>query len=164
MVIFGAGASYDCASSRPLRDWPVGRGPHRLPLAKQLFDDTDIFNKWINTFPRCREILSRLREASQDGSVESELERLRAEGKDRPDRLKQLAAVQFYLQLMLWECQDNLRYDPGWAATNNYVTLLDQIESWRKEEEVYLITFNYDTMLEDDLRFRTRIKDLPDYI
>lgn len=164
MVIFGAGASYDCVSSRPPTNWPPEHHPYRLPLANQLFDDRGIFNKWINNFPKCKPIIPYLREASQNGLVERELEKLQAQGVDYPDRYRQIAAVQFYLQCILWECEVGLKKDPGWSVTN-YVTLLDQIESWRKTEPVCLTTFNYDTMLENALRHvGVNINGLQDYI
>ena len=113
MVIFGAGASYDCVSSRLPDKYPPTHYPYRLPLANQLFDDRRDFNAWMNEYPKCRPIIPLLRNASLDGSVESELERLRAEGADYPERYKQLAAVQFYLRRMLWGCENNLKRDPG---------------------------------------------------
>jgi len=165
MVIFGAGASYDCVSSRSVLEWTPERNQYRLPLARQLFDDRGIFNLWINNFPRCKPVIPRLRKASRDGSVESELEKLRAEGLTYPDRYKQLAAVQFYLQSMLWDCQKNLKSDPGWSVTN-YMPLLDQIHSWRRiNKQTCLVTFNYDTMLEDALALiGIKINSLTDYI
>jgi len=165
MVIFGAGASYDCVSSRSVLEWTPERNQYRLPLARQLFDDRGIFNLWINNFPRCKPVIPRLRKASRDGSVESELEKLRAEGLTYPDRYKQLAAVQFYLQSMLWDCEKNLKSDPGWSVTN-YMPLLDQIHSWRGvNKQACLVTFNYDTMLEDALALiDIKINSLPDYI
>jgi hypothetical protein len=98
--------------------------------------------------------------------VESELERLRTEAQTNPNRIKQLAAVQFYLQSMLWECETLWNQEDARGVTN-YKTLLDQIESWRIEskKKVCLVTFNYDTMLEDALpAVGIKIGDLPDYI
>ena len=165
MVVFGAGASYDSFPSRPLAEWPPGRLHYRLPLADELFDDRDLFNKWIATFTRCQPVIPYLREVPEASSVERELEKLRAEAQTYSERHRQLAAVRFYLQSILWECEDTLKKDPSTAVTS-YKTLLDQIQSSRrKNEQVCLVTFNYDTMLEDALPMvGIKIDGLPDYI
>jgi len=160
MVVFGAGASYDSAPHRR------GNYEFRLPLANQLFADRLRFSLWIQRFPRCNAVIPYLRQTPEGGSVESELERLRTEAQTYPNRIKQLAAVQFYLQSMLWECETLWNQEDAKGVTN-YKTLLDQIESWRIEskEKVCLVTFNYDTMLEDALPVvGIKIGDLPDYI
>jgi len=159
MVVFGAGASYDSAPHRR------GNYEFRLPLANQLFADRLRFSLWIQRFPRCNAVIPYLRQTS-GSSVESELERLRFEAQTNPSRIKQLAAVQFYLQSMLWECETLWEREEARGVTN-YKTLLDQIESWRREvkEEICPVTFNYDTMLEDALPVvDITIHDLPDYV
>jgi hypothetical protein len=103
---------------------------------------------------------------TSESSVESELERLRAEAQTTPSRIRQLAAVQFYLQSMLWECETLWNQEEARGVTN-YKTLLDQIEMWRGEtkEKVCLVSFNYDTMLEDALPTAgITIRDLRDYV
>jgi len=162
LVVFGAGASYDSVPHRPL----THRNEFRLPLANELFADRTRFSVWIQRFPTCNAVIPYLRQPSEGGSVESELERLRTEAQANSNRIKQLAAVQFYLQSMLWECETLWNQEDARGVTN-YKTLLDQIESWRIEskEKVCLVTFNYDTMLEDALPVvGIKIGDLPDYI
>ena len=89
---------------------------------------------------------------------------MQAEAEEYPERHKQLAAVRFYLHFMLWESE---RYWNDVArGVTNYKSLLDQIERWRRpQQQVCLVTFNYDTMLEAALpAVNVQIHGLPDYI
>ena len=79
--------------------------------------------------------------------MEQVLEKLQQESGEYPDRRRQLAAVRYYLNVMLWECVE------GWnevaKGVTNYATLLDEIRRWREaDEQTCLVTFNYDTLLE----------------
>lgn len=161
MVVFGAGASYD---SIPHVRSP--NAPYRLPLGDQLFDDRVDFSKWIERFKRCNAVIPYLRNLPQGSSVESQLEGLRKEAETNPTRHKQLSAVQFYLQSMIWECEDNWNREQA-KGVSNYKTLLDQIESWRREvnETVCFVTFNYDRMLENALLdVDINIQNIGDYV
>ena len=79
------------------------------------------------------------------------LQRLQDEAKDYPTRLSQLAAVRYYLQQMLCRCEQQWRHAA--QGITNYKSLLDTVEQWRqfRDESVCLVTFNYDTLLEDAL-------------
>lgn len=104
--------------------------------------------------------------ASRGSSVELELEKLRSGIGKRTIRRKQLAAVQFYLQSMLWDCETNWNRNIAQDVTC-YQSLLESVEAWREEakEKVCLVTFNYDTMLERALPVvGINIRGLPDYI
>jgi len=70
-----------------------------------------------------------------------------------PRPYHQLAAVRFYLQFMLGECEhnwiDQVVNEAGGAT--NHQALLGQIEAWRlqhPEQQICIVTFNYDTMIE----------------
>jgi len=139
---------------------------YRLPLAKELFDDRLLFNQWLAQFQHCQGVLVRLRKACKAGSLEHELEAMREQAQSNPWRHKQLAAVQFYLQSMLWTCKHELNKDFTTTSTN-YKELLVQIEDSRiqKNEKVCLVTFNYDTMLEDALPLvGVEINNIDDYV
>jgi len=167
MVIFGAGASYDSAPScRPGAEHDRITPLYRPPLANQLFADRPDFANWILRFPACQAVIPYLRQPLEGSSVEGELERLRNEALTNPKRHRQITAVQFYLQSMLWECEEKWKGQVAKGVTN-YRTLLDQIESWRREEaeKVCLVTFNYDRMLEDALsEVAINIRGVDDYI
>lgn len=98
-------------------------------------------------------------------SIERVLQRLQQEATDHPQRHRQLAAIRYYLHVMLWECESRWNENATQGVTNQK-TLLDQIERWRKpNEQVCLVTFNYDTMLETALStVGIEIRTLPDYI
>lgn len=73
---------------------------------------------------------------------------------------------------MLWDCK--LHWDTEARRITNYRTLLDQIELYRNKfddrvgdgyRSVCLVTFNYDTILEDTFSASVRpLNALPDYI
>lgn len=63
--------------------------------------------------------------------------------------MRQMAALRFYIRRIIREVTDQWS---KWArGATNYRALLDRIESWRvrTSERVLLVTFNYDTLLED---------------
>lgn len=162
-VIFGAGASFDSDPSYPpgqSRDESI-----RLPLANQLFADRPIFSQALRQFPECHEIIPYLRTRRDNMSVEQVLENLQGEAQHHPVRHKQLAAVRYYLQLMLRNCEHSWTNVTG-NITSNYRTLLDQIEQWRPGyQQVCLVTFNYDTLL--DTAFQQvgiKITTMSDYV
>jgi len=91
-------------------------------------------------------------------------EELQEEALRYPARIQQLAAVRYYLHHLLWVC------DTAWSAQSlgitNYRTLLDEIEFHRKpDEQVCIVTFNYDRLLEAALPVvGVEITDLNSYI
>lgn len=156
MLIFGAGASYDSAPTRQVSDFP--REEYRPPLANQLFEARSSFNSAMRRFPDCLPVIPRL----QHGNVERALEHLLMEANDYPQRHRQLAAIKFYLQMTLWECESKWK-EEALRGISNYTALLDYVERWRDRSngleevlggyrEVCLVTFNYDTLLESGLR------------
>ncbi len=163
MVIFGAGASFDSVPSRPPEQYPDLE--HRLPLANDLFADRKLFTETMTSFHEFIPLVPLLRRPPANLSVEGMLQQFQTEADRYPIRLRQLAAIQFYLHMVIWECQ---RYWQDVAKITNYATLLDQIELWRGKggyESVCLVTFNYDTLLENALPFiGVRIQDIADYI
>ena len=169
MVVFGAGASYDSYPSiRPPTGFLLPGSSERFadvrpPLASQLFSDRDAFAKVTTVFPDCRPVIPFVRHITHS-SVEQVLEDLQLNAQQNHRRYVQLAAVRHYLQFIIFECEN------AWAnvhkGVTNYVTLLDEIESQRKQtESVCLVTFNYDTMLEQALpAVGVKIAEMDDYV
>ena len=160
MVIFGAGASYDSVPAFPAG---VNPGSSRPPLAKDLFALTGLNMEAMEQFPQCQAIMPDLQNPSNNETIEQILQRFQDE--DHPLRRRQLAAVRFYLQFMISRCQE------GWRAAaragTNYQVLLSELELMRTpEEQVCLVTFNYDTMLEDAMTstLGIAIRNLANYI
>jgi hypothetical protein len=174
MTVFGAGASYDSIPSR--RPHPSSRvarqsygaalvaEEYRLPLANELFDDRPKFVQAIQQFPKCQAVIPYLREPPPGKTVENVLEALQTEAPDYPERMRQLAAIRYYLHFMLWNCGRD--WEAASGGDTNYKTLLDQIQRWRKPgDQVCLVTFNYDGMLENALpSVGLNIRELRDYI
>ncbi len=164
MVVFGAGASYDSAQAfRPPR--PQGGGHQnfgqpppilldneqwRPPLADNLFSDPhSAFGTFVTKYPKIRAVLPLLRERSNK-SVEEILESLQNEAGEYVERHRQLAAVRFYLRDLLAACTSYWIERTG--GVTNYESLIDQIWRWhRTGEEICLVTFNYDLLLDHAL-------------
>ncbi len=168
IVICGAGASYDSVPSHPPKS-SAWADIDRLPLADELFDVRPEFVRMMNQFPACLPIIPNLQHLAAGSSVESELEELQKEAKTNLRRNEQLSAIRFYLQGMIWECEDRWRTKVAQGRTN-YRTMLDRIEHWRATQKphppsVCFITFNYDRMLEDALStLGIRTETLEDYV
>lgn len=161
MVIFGAGASYDSVPAVPAGK--VNPGPFRPPLARDLFERTDLTMQAMAEFPQCQAIMPDLQNSSNNETVEHVLQGFQDE--DHPLRRRQLAAVRFYLQFMISKCQED--WKPVTRAGTNYQVLLSRLEHIRgPEEQVCLVTFNYDTMLEEAIwsTLGLPMRDLTDYI
>jgi len=162
MVVFGAGASYDCAPS--LRGKQPHEAPSRPPLAKDLFQDRVPFALTASKYKRMLQIVPLLRE-THGKPVEEVLETLQDEAQTYPEGKCQLAAVRYYLRDILRDCTGNWLQEA--RGVTNYRSLLDQIARQRhkRAEPITLVTFNYDTLLEDalaDKGFRT--EDISDYL
>ncbi len=150
MVIFGAGASYDSVPSRPPELYTRGAYESRLPLANELFLDTDLFNEGIERFNECKPIIPYLRSIPPGATLEHELEVLQEEGKTDPVRLRQLAAIRFYLRYVIWRSEVN--WNDVARGVTNHVAVFDQLRRVRADNvTVLLVTFNYDTMIETAL-------------
>ncbi len=161
MVIFGAGASYDSSPDFPnaIQQYPEAR----LPLADQLFELRDNFAEALKRYEECHGIIPHLRD-KRSGSVEQVLEKLRNEIPEKARRTAQLIAIQFYLRDIIRDSQ-NLWVNRTRGITN-YTALLEQVEHRRQPDEtVCLVTFNYDTMIEQALKAHDRpLINLNDYI
>lgn len=172
MVVFGAGASFDSVPAYPASQADgsiyvdeLSSYSDRMPLANQLFENRGEFANDLSHFPQCRPIISYLLPNQSGLSLERVLQDLQSEAQAYPERYRQLAAVRYYLQVMLSRCEERwTKRSPG--GISNQITLLDQIERWRKhQEQVCIVTFNYDLMLETALEaLGIRIESLSDYV
>lgn len=163
MVIFGAGASYDSAQAyRPILPRGGGGanfgnsapdpvddgGPWRPPLAKDLFlDRHHAFGAIVTKYRKLTHILPNLREPSNGRSVEQMLEFLQEEGKGNPESQREFASVRFYL------CELLTKVTAEWSAQTNGVTnyaplVKDILRFTNSNDQVCLVTFNYDLLLE----------------
>jgi len=132
-----------------------------MPLANELFDRR--FGDYYRLFPQCHPVIPLLQR--RDVNVENVLEGLQLEASRYPPGLVQLAAVRYYLGYMLSRCQATWTENVTKGVTN-YKTLLDQIARRPiAKENVCLVTFNYDTLLEEALTSRgTKLQSMSDYV
>jgi hypothetical protein len=173
LVVFGAGASYDSVHKlRPpvppepaLRRALETREDHRPPLASQLFDTRQAFEKQMAHFPTCHALISQLRHERR--GVEEQLSEFDQRSRTYPLYRQSLAAIRYYLHCAIEECQKNWQDEVHFGHTN-FIQLIQEINRWRFEtdEEVAFVTFNYDTMVEDALcrLLRFEIKSLDSYV
>jgi hypothetical protein len=154
MVILGAGASYDSAQAyqvnrNPAVDSMLDAGrPWRPPLAKDLFlDRHNVLGEIVKKYPKLAHILPYLRETPKDRSVEQVLESLQKDGKGKPESQREFASVRFYLCELLHKITEE------WSSITNGVTnyaplVRDILRYNHTDEQVCLVTFNYDLLLE----------------
>lgn len=144
LVILGAGASYDSVAASPAgtpasAEWP------RLPLADQLFALRSPFRTVSEAYPEIQAILPNLPPRAS-GSVETALQAMAGEMDRHPERGRQLLAIRFYLTRIIRESQK------AWCEANhgelNHAALFDLLDLYRGHEEVGIVTFNYDTLVE----------------
>ncbi len=161
MVILGAGASYDSIPAYPPGEFP--NIDERPPLADQLFENRGRFREVMASYPICHPIIPHLQRRGGK-SLERVLQSFQEEAREYPVRHQQLAAVRYYLQHLF------RTIEPAWMgyahAGTNHKSLLDQINRWRSlNGPVCLVTFNYDTLIENALELvGITIRTLPDYI
>lgn len=150
LVIFGAGASYDSLASLPPGGPQYTANVSRPPLANELFSDREFFAEALSRFPDCHPIVPYLQSAPAGHTIEHTLEILELEAETDPERKRQMAAICYYLHMVIWECER--QWNGVTRGITNYVTLLDQLRRMRRPEEpVCLVTFNYDRMIETAL-------------
>jgi hypothetical protein len=90
------------------------------------------------------------------------LETLQSEAEEDPIRKQQLAAIRYYLQVLIDTFER--RWEDVHGGVSNYVALLDQLRRVHGDEEVCIVTFNYDCMIEKALStVGVIIHDINDY-
>jgi hypothetical protein len=165
MVIFGAGASYDSSLGE------ANDEAKRPPLAQQLFDDRAVFNRAVTAYPACRPLVGHLRDLAKSKTppvLEDVLAQIVERAEQNPETKRQLLALRFYLRDAV------ARQTSDWLAEiagfSNYGRLLRRIGEWRAQsrEQVVLVTFNYDVMLDSALAEQMAtgqpFHDLKDYV
>jgi hypothetical protein len=149
MVIFGAGASYDSDARRPAGETT----PHtsRPPLTEHLIDERH--RRIANEYPASLSVIDYVQQNLADGttpdSLETILARYAARAENSAACRQALLMFRFYLCRLITNSTDEwLRETSGLTI---YLTLLNQLLEWQEtsDERVQLVTFNYDTLLED---------------
>lgn len=174
MVIFGAGASFDSSPTYPFPG-PTPPGAtsddhsnayHRPPLAKELFANRPLFIEALDCYPQCKTIVPRLRAPavlSGERSIETLLQEIEEEAETYSRVRQELAAVQCYIQRAISQCEN--RWLGMTKGITNYLSLLREIERTKRDDNVCLVTFNYDTLLENALSLLGhKINQMEDYI
>ena len=161
MVVFGAGASYDSSADHEAPSKPEqiegyitrkdSSGFHptaiRPPLASQLFELRSMFAEVAQQLPKIQIPIDELRNLPSNISVEQKLEKMNERSLSYDEGRRQLVSIRFYLQWIISKCQ--AQWNNAIFTHTNYRALLGQIDRQRKGDPVCLVTFNYDTLLEE---------------
>lgn len=126
MAIFGAGASYDCVSTRNRR--LLSDGEFMPPLASELFERRGVFDRAVLRHPTMWPIIDRLRYVPPEGYVEGVLEEIKSEAETFPINFNYLASLQFYLREVVYSTTSEWQRREAAGATN-YSTLMGMLWS-----------------------------------
>lgn len=163
LVVLGAGASYD--SLEPLRPQKGHVDEQRPPLAAQLFDDRMPFRMVATRYHESSGLFPRLREAGRQRAIETELDVLQKESEAHPVRARQLAALRFYIRDVIAQATAEWLRDYRLSQINHHA-LFEQLRFAKaSDERVLVVTFNYDTYIEQALDWMGHtIRSLDDYV
>lgn len=163
MVVLGAGASFDCVPDANLGTGMIAeREELKPPVTDGLFDlRRNLVLGAAQNFDTQGALVMELRAVASaaEGSVEDELQRHleRAENGDENMRRGLLALRYFIRQVVSFSTE---RWSTLAGHQTNYRSLLAKIDRRRMDagEEVVLVTFNYDLLLETALRLQLGIE------
>ncbi len=129
------------------------------------------FGEIAERHPQAGTLIGRLRRISEVKKdrfdIEGELDRIFEQEASNPNISPQLASFRFYVRDVIAETADAwLGHARGFT---NYRALIDHLAAWRYprgDEPVFLVTFNYDTMLERAVSevLGHQINGLDDYV
>jgi hypothetical protein len=153
LIIFGAGASFDCLSRRVLdRIDPGAQDEWRPPLASGLLSERHSFEQVLEGLPQCAALVANLQELIAAGAnIERELETLQEGAAAYPPRYRELMAFRFYLRETLW--RSSLNWTRLSAGKTLFADLFRRVDIWRHaaDETVCVATFNYDLLIDHAL-------------
>lgn len=176
LIIFGAGASYDSrwdlypGMSREASEASavrMTRSAIRPPLTADLFsNDIPAMRDAFQNYRRAQGLAGALQVAVTRGSlIEDALERYRDLSTKSEDIARQLLALQYSLRRGLLETCRLWHSEAG--GQTKYAVLINYLDAIRAatDEEVILLTFNYDDLLERALESHGKaFATLPDYV
>ena len=146
VVIFGAGASFDSDY------WRKCEGEWCPVLTDKLFDP-EKYRYPLRLYPQCAPIAPQLQRLQEGETLEGRLDQFQAEAEATYERgYVELAAVRFYLRYLAWRWSNDSAERTSFVT--NYSSLLGRLNRWRQKSQqpICLITFNYDTILDDACR------------
>ena len=160
MVILGAGASFDFTHASP------SESNLQMPLTKDIFHDS--FEKIIEKYPGASDLSSEISLLiSKGGDLENYFEKQWKKIVDNydPILLNKLINTQYYIHDLF----NTLSEELGKTRKTNYYNLIKLAHDYiisQPNEYIPLITFNYDTLLEQAIErhYNTKFVNIDDYI
>lgn len=146
LVILGAGASYD--SYFWYRDQEVFKA-WRPPLANEIFDTRPEFMNIIDSYPASQNIFNNFSTISDlEDYFQKRYELINKHNSVEDEA--QFINIRFFLQHLFYTISDKLNA----AGFSNYHKLVQLIHDYtvRTGEDVLIVNFNYDLLLENTLR------------
>jgi len=151
-VVVGAGASKDCVADMPITEIDSNWTP---PLTAALFDARTPFNRILSKYPKANALSEIIRTRLKNSeNLEDILKDLMSS--DNLQVKKQVWAVTFYLQVLLWTVSEKFVISGG----TKYDTLVQRLLT-SNVGQVLLFTLNYDLFLDraistfDDVQFNS---------
>ncbi len=162
LIILGAGASYDSGLIEQYKDKPSVYDQlvaNRPPLTNSLFN-RGRFERFIDKYDEIIELATHaVRKVGPNNSLEEYLTNLSTTVAQRnPKRYKELFALRFYLADVFSDISKKFH-----RRGNNYAALLKEIEDWCDGRAIF-VSFNYDTLLEQNIRRIDSSTSISDYI
>jgi hypothetical protein len=162
LVIFGAGASYDCqpddVPGNAAVEWRHGSDLFanvRPPLTQQLVTGNRFSNSFLNRHNQARPLVAHLRDVMRESpgnptpSLETALGEYESRAAHDSSYQSHLMAFRLYLRDYLYECSLAMQ-SHELSGANNYHKLLNQLRWWaiQKSAHVALVSFNYDLLVD----------------
>ncbi len=151
-VIVGAGASKDCVAEGTIVEFNTDWRP---PLTAELFEPRTPFNRILNKYSKANAVSEIIRTRIRNSeNLENILKELMSSANLQIK--KQVWAVMFYLQELLWTVSESFVISGG----TKYDTLVQRLLT-SKVDHILFFTLNYDLFLDraisnfDDVRFRS---------
>lgn len=164
LIILGAGASFDSIHPRmnPKPYASLGN-KGRPPLAKDLFNPREDYQGILNSYPKAKLVVPEIRRRlASNEDMESILQSIYSS--PYMGRKEAISSIRYYLRALLRNTSGT------WYANSdgltNYHNLVDFILNFTGNQDVYIVSFNYDEMLEGALTDVVGLKfnKIDDYI
>lgn len=156
LVVLGAGASFDSIDVKiNPRPFEVLGARGRPPLSKDLFNPRQDYQNLLKDLPKAKIVVPEIRRRLASGEdIEEVLQSIN--GSVYAGRKEAISSIRYYLRHLLKDT--SVKWINNSDGLTNYHVFVDFIRNFTGSQEVYIVSFNYDEMIEKALE---DILDLP---